>query len=385
MSTKLNIVLALACGLILANLYYVQPIIGDIGRSLNLDESASGLIVTLAQLGYVSGILLVVPLGDRLENRALIRFLVLGAGLSLFTVALTSAGEVLLPAIFMTGLFTAAVQLIIPYGASLADGQKRGRAVGIIASGAILGIVLARPAASFLTDLISWRACFFLSALLMLALSLCFRVLPTKDAAPSRGTYTDIFKSMAELLRAKTDLRRKIVSMALVFSGFSLFWAAAPMAVQKELALSHTAVALLSLTSLAAPVCTIMAGRMADRGWGFQTALIGMVSVVAAFLLTPIFGFCILIFIPAVLLLDCGTHTSSLVTQQAVINLEAEARSRLNALYMSGMFTGGAAGSALGPWLYSHYGWMALSAAGFALAFSGLGLHCLEKVSLKAS
>lgn len=371
----LNVILAGACGLILANLYYAQPLIADISTSLGLDEAAGGLIVTLAQLGYVSGILLLVPLGDKLENRRLIRFLIFGVSLALLLVGSASTKPLALPGFFLLGLFTSVVQLIIPYGVSLADEDKRGRAIGLIASGAILGIVLSRPVAGFLAGWLSWRACFLMSGGLLIILALYFRNLPVKKAPPSAQPYVAILSSMVQIISGSRQLRRRIAAMALVFSGFSLFWSAAPIFLQNSLNLSHANVALLSLASLAAPVCTVLAGRLADRGLGFITTALGMSAAAIAFILTPVFGAYAALFVLSVLLLDCGTHSASLVTQQAVIALNAQARSRLNSLYMAGMFAGGAAGSALGPWVFTRYGWGAASCCGFGLALTGLLLH----------
>ncbi len=381
MSKKLNVVLALACGLILANLYYAQPLISAISESLGLNEAAGGLIVTLAQSGYVLGILLIVPLGDKLENRGLIRFLIFGSSLALLLVGLASPKVVVMPAFFLLGLFTSVVQLIIPYGVSLAAEDQRGQAIGLIASGAILGIVLSRPVAGFLTGWFTWRACFLISGGLLVVVGIFFRRLPVKDAPPAAQPYLTVLSSMAGMIKSNRLLRRKIGAMALVFSGFSLFWSAAPLYLNTKLGFSHPEVALVSLTSLAAPVCTILAGRLADRGLGFITAAIGMAAASIGFLLTPIFGAQAVLFVLSVLLLDCDTHTASLVTQQSVITIDAQARSRLNALYMAGMFGGGALGSAVGPWLFSHYGWGAAAWAGFALSVFGLAFHISQKLS----
>ena len=379
MSTRLNIFLALACSLILANLYYTQTIIADIGATLLLDESVRGIIVTLAQLGYVTGILLLVPLGDKVENKKLITVLVILLAVALLVCGLAASKTVFLPGIFLVGVCCCAVQTIVPYGASLAEPGKQGRVVGIIASGAILGIVMSRPAASFMTGLFSWRFIFLFSSGCMLVVGLIFsKTLPRKQSSTESQTYGEILSSLGKLLITRPGLKKRALPMALVFSAFALFWAAAPLALREELFFSQQKIALLALISLAAPICTMAAGRLADRGLGFLTATTGITSAAASFLLTPLWGVSAGLFVLSALMLDCGTHSSGLVNQQAVMTLDNQARSRLNALYMSIMFCGGAAGSSLGPWLYSHYGWQVTSLTGFGIVSAALIIYLLS-------
>lgn len=376
MSTRLSFFLALACSLILANLNYTQTIIADIGEAILLDDSAGGIIVTSAQLGYVAGILLLVPLGDKVDNKKLIILLVFILSLVLAVCGLAESKAVFLPGVFFVGLCCCAVQIIVPYGASLAEQEKQGAVVGIIASGAILGIVMARPLASLLTGIFSWRFVFFMSAFFMLTIGLIFcKVLPGKKMPADNQKYSETLASLGKLLLYVPGLKKRAVPMALVFGAFALFWASIPLVLRGELLFTQQEVALLAMVSLGAPICTIAAGRMADRGLGYITAVIGIISAAAAFLIAPLLGISGGLFVLSALMLDCGTHSSSLINQQAVIALDSGARSRLNALYMSIMFCGGAAGSALGPWLYNHYGWRVTALTGFGMVSAGLSLY----------
>lgn len=382
MSTKLNVFIALAAGFILANLYYTQTIIADIGHSLQLDESARGIIVTMAQLGYATGLLLLVPLGDKVENKKLITTLVFTLLLTLIICGLVESGALFLPGIYLVGLCTCVVQIIVPYGASLATPEKQGRAVGIIASGAILGIVMARPAASFLTGMFSWRFCFFMSAFFMLVIGLAFmKALPKREAPTNQHKYGEITRSLVGLLISEPELRKRAFPMALVFSGFAMFWASSPLALRDQLSFSQQKIALLALVSLGAPICTMAAGRLADRGLGFITAVVGIVSTSAAFLITPVWGLSTGLFVFSALFLDCGTHTAGMINQQAVLALDSRTRSRLNAIYVSIMFCGGAVGSALGPWLYSHYSWKVTALTGFGINAVALIMYLADHLS----
>lgn len=379
MSSKLTLILALACGLILTNLYSTQPLLVEIAQDIYLDQAASGLIVTLTQAGYCFGVLFVVPLADMLENKRLISLLIFGDALVLLAAGVVSGQAAFLATMFGLGLCTSVVQILIPYGTGLADETVRGRTFGVLASGAVLGIAASRPLASLVADLFSWRTCFWLSSLLMIVLGLILiRKLPEKRPASGNIGYGRILHSMPLLLRDIPELRFKLLLMALMFSGFALFWAAAPTFLKSELGYTQHDITLLSMASLIAPICTIIAGRLTDRGFGFPTASVAILLSCFAFLIVPALGTHALMFACTMLLIDSGTHSASVVTQHSVLSLRAKARSRLNALYISCMFSGGAIGSAFGPWIYSNYGWNAVAVTGVCIAGTSFIIHIFK-------
>ena len=369
MPAGLKYLLAFACCLILANIYYAQPVIADIAAGIGIEASAGGIIVTMAQIGYCIGVLFLVPLGDMLENKRLITVLVFCAVGALLAVGISDNATVFLVSMFFVGLFSSAVQIIVPLGVGLAAPHERGRVVGLILAGAILGIVLARPIASGMTGLFGWRFMYFLSAGIIAAVGLLLlRRLPVRRPSLSRVSYPAIFHSMGKLLASVPGLLPRLFLMAFALTSFTLFWAAAPIVLREALHFSHSDIALLSLASFAAPPCAIMAGRLVDRGFSFGLTLTSACMIAAAFLVTPVAGISTGLFLIAVLLLDPGVHMTNVVVQQSVLSLVPEARSRLNALSVAFAFTGGAIGSSLGPWLYSHYGWSATAYCGAALA-----------------
>lgn len=373
MSAGLALLLAAANCLILANMYYAQPIIGDIAASMGVSTAAAGSVVTVAQIGYCAGVLFLVPLGDVLENRRLITFQVLLAACALFVTAVSGSAAVFLCAMFFVGVFSCAVQTIVPLGLRLAAPHERGRVVGLIMAGAILGIVLARPLASWATGMFGWRALYFAASALMAVLALAlYRHLPRTDSGTGGFSYVAMLRSMAGLLGSTPGLRPRLLLQATVFTTFTMFWAAAPLALREQLAFTHGEVALFSLASLIAPVCAALSGRMVDRGLGFHTTVVGITLIALAFLATPVFGLLAMPMVVAVLLLDPGVHSTNVVTQQGVLGLVPEARSRLNAICVACTFTGGAIGSSLGPWLYSHFGWTSVSLTGLVLTATAM-------------
>lgn len=380
---RLSWLLACACGLTAANLYYAQPLAGPIGADLGLSPEATGLTVMLTQLGYGAGLLLLVPLGDRIENRRL----TLGL-LALAAVALLGAGLARQPLPFLAaalgiGLGTVAVQVLVPYAAHMAPAASRGQAVGNVMSGLMLGIMLARPVAGFIAELASWHAVFLLSAVVMLVLIVVLaQALPPRQ--PDNGLrYAALLASMGRLARDTPVLRRRALYHAALFAAFSAFWTTVPLLLAgPAFGLSQGGIALFSLAGAAGAVATPIAGRIADRGHSHTATALAMGLVALALPLThiaqPGSGWALGLLVVAAIVLDFGVAANLTLGQRAIFALGDEIRSRLNGLYMAAFFLGGALGSALGAWAYARGGWAWASGLAFALPVAALAYWMTE-------
>ncbi|HEY8338023.1 MAG TPA: MFS transporter, partial [Tardiphaga sp.] len=266
MSRGLTILLAVATGLIAANIYYAQPLAGPIGAALGMPSGATGLIVTLTQIGYGAGLLLIVPLGDLVENRRLV-LCVIGLGaLALLGAALSSHPAPFLAASLLIGLGSVAVQILVPYAAHLAPEAIRGRAVGNVMSGLALGIMLARPVASLITAWSSWRVVFVLSAVMMAVLAIVLRMVLPQRRPHSRMSYGALLASMGRLVVTTPVLRRRALYQAALFASFSLFWTVTPLLLAgPAFRLSQTGIGLFALAGVAGAIASPLAGRLADR------------------------------------------------------------------------------------------------------------------------
>ena len=378
MPAWLTVLLAAACGLIVANLYYAQPLIGPISAELGLSPQAAGLIVTMTQLGYGAGLLLVVPLGDLVENRTLVLAILCVAILALVGAALSTQAVPFLAFTLLIGIGSVAVQVMVPYAANLAPEATRGRVVGNVMSGLMLGIMLSRPAASFVTEAVSWHAVFLLSAVIMVALAIVLRLaLPARRPVPGLG-YGALLASMGRLARHTPVLQRRAIYHSFLFGAFSLFWTTVPLLLSGPFHLSQNGIALFALAGVAGAISAPLAGRAADRGWSRPATGLAMAAVAAAFLLSRLSlsgsGSGLAILVVAAILLDFGVTAHIVLGQRAIFALGAEFRSRLNGLYMAFFFLGGAAGSALGGWSYAKGGW-SLS-TWFGLILPVLALAC---------
>ncbi|MCZ7863000.1 MFS transporter [Agrobacterium salinitolerans] len=383
-SPALTFLLATACGLIAANLYYGQPLAGIIGAELGLSAGATGLIVTLTQIGYGIGLLFVVPLGDLIENRKLVVSSVSMAVLSLAAAAFAPHAAPFLIAAFLVGVSSVAVQVIVPYAAHMAPHAIRGRVVGNVMSGLMAGIMLARPVSSLLSEVVSWRGVFLTSAAVMALLAVVlFRLLPAR-MPDARLSYGALMASMGRLALHTPILRRRAIYHAFLFAAFSLFWTTTPLYLSgPHFNLSQGEIALFALAGAAGTVAAPIAGRMADRGWTRAATFFALVAVALSFAVTHLAPegshLALAILVVAAIVLDFGVTTNLVLGQRAIFTLGAEFRSRLNGIYMATFFMGGAIGSAVGGWAYAVGEWQAASWIGFALPVAALLYFLTEK------
>jgi predicted MFS family arabinose efflux permease len=370
-SSGMVALLAASCGLIVANLYYAQTLVGPISVATGLSPQAAGLIVTLTQIGYCLGLLFIVPLGDLMENRRLIFSALLLTAAALVVAAGTSNAIVFLAASLCIGLGAVAAQVLVPFAAHLSLEAGRGQVIGKVMSGLLLGIMLARPVSSLVAAHLGWHAIYVMSAAATAALAFLLRSrLPTRLPATAIS-YPALLASMWQLICTTPVLRRRAAYHAGMFGAFSLFWTTVPLALAStRLHVSQTGIAVFALVGVAGAIASPVAGRLADRGHtrpatvlAFALALAGLALPLFAdlprFLEIGLLGF-------ACIILDMGVAANLVLGQRAIFVLGANVRGRLNGVYMAVFFAGGAAGSAIGGWVYASYGWQATLLTGMA-------------------
>lgn len=373
----------MACGLIVANIYYAQPIAGPIGQALGISNSATGLIVTLTQIGYGLGLLFIVPLGDLVETRRLVLIaLAIGVAALLFAATSTTASTFLVASLAV-GVSSTAVQILVPYAAHLAPIAVRGRVVGQVMSGLLMGIMLARPLASFVDDLFGWQAIFYVAAALIgaIAIALALRLPAHRPAAGAH--YGAMLRSMVRLYVTTPILRRRAFYQALLFGAFTLFWTTTPLLLTAPpLRFSQRGIALFALAGVAGALAAPLAGMLADRGHSRTATGLAMASVLGGFLITriPHTGprLSVALLTAGAILLDFGVQSSLVIGQRAIYTLGAEYRSRLNGLFMATFFGGGAVCSAAGAWAFDRGGWPMASLIGAGLAVAALAYFATE-------
>lgn len=387
LSSSMIFILATAVGVIAANLYYAQPLVALIAKSLSLDPAMAGLVVTLTQIGYGLGVLLIVPLGDLVENRKLILSMLVVGILAILSLGISTQLIPYFAAALAVGLGASSVQIIVPYAAHLAPEYMRGRVVGSLMSGLMMGIMLSRPISGLLTDMLSWHAVFFLSAALMAIVGVVlYKNLPPRKPNAGHATYSSLIASMAHLFTRTPVLRRRAIYQATMFGAFCLFWTATPLLLSGgEFHLSQSAIALFSLVGVAGAVSAPFAGRLADRGFSRSGTALAMLAGIISFAMTRVFEpgsmpalACLVI---AAILLDAGVTANLVLGQRAIFSLRPKYRSRMNGLYIATIFVGGALGSYLGAWAYAQGGWALTAVVGLLFPFCGLIYFATEWVT----
>lgn len=364
-SSALVFVMAVAAGVSVANLYYAQPLLHTLARGFAVSNGAAGSIITLTQLGYAAGLVLLVPLGDLLERRRLITRISLGAVAALAAAALSPTLFWFDAACLFIGITAVVAQVLVPFAAHLARDADRGRVVGRVMSGLLLGILLARVASGLVSDVLGWRGVYWIAAGLMLLQALLLdRVLPA-EPAQSRQSYGALLLSILHLMRDEPLLRRRIVYGMAVFAAFSVLWTSLPfLLAPAPYAYSDTLIGLFGLLGVAGVLMASIAGHLHDLGHSRIGTGTALALVIVSFLLMGVWPYHVTAIIAGIFLLDLGVQGTQILNQSAIYSLRPEARSRLTTAYMTCFFIGGAIGSAVAAAAFTHFGWTGVAVAG---------------------
>ena len=371
--------LALACGLTVANLYYSQPLLDLIADAFGVSEGAATVVVTLTQIGYALGLLLLLPLGDLVENRRLTTRLLLGTAASLLVAGLAPAYPIFLVFSVLIGVTSVVAQILVPFAAHLAPPEQRGAIVGKVMSGLLLGILLARTVSSFVGGLWGWRAIYFISAAMMLALAVVlYRILPRRLPEHTAG-YGSLLRTVADLARTEPALRRRALCQALLFGAFSAFWTAIAYELIDEHGFNQSQIAVFALIGAGGAAAAPIAGKLADRGygsWGSGAALLlaALMAVLAAAGHRSV-----IVLALAGVLLDFAVQAHQVMSQHEIYALRADARARINTVFMTTVFTGGALSSALTGILHHRYGWTGACLLAAACAAAALAVWAVTQ------
>ncbi|MYU56623.1 MULTISPECIES: MFS transporter [Streptomyces] len=377
---SLVLLLAAACGLIVANNYYAQPLLPDLQDTFGVSSAVIGLCVTLNQLGYAAGLILVVPLGDLVSRRRLIVPMLVADAVILAAAAAAPGAWALIAALTLAGVTGSVINILIPMTATLADDTQRGRVVGTLMTGLLLGVLLARTVAGALDELAGWRLVYATAAVLIAALTLIlYRKLPDLPVPPG-SSYPRLLASVASLVRTEPFLRRRMAIGAAGFAAFQLLWTALPFMLAKEpYGYSPAIIGLFGLLGAAGALCAQPAGRLQDRGLAHTATGLLLTAIVASWALLAGHEILALV-IAGILLLDVGVQGVHVLNQARIYGYRPQIRSRVTTAYMSAYFLGGSAGGALAVTLYPWLGWPGVCAVGGALGLAAIALWATERV-----
>ena len=372
---RLVVLLAVACGAAVANNYYAQPLLHTIGASFGVPGSTAGLLVTAGQVGYAAGLAFLVPLGDVLERRRLITRMMVVTSAALVAAAAAPDIAALGSALAVVGVTTVAAQIIVPMAASLAAEQQRGRAVGTVMSGLMIGVLLARVVSGLVAATAGWRPVYLIAAVIMLVLAGILRRLLPAVQPSGTSSYRALLRSVLTLIRAEPVLRQRMVLGAVAMGSFSILWTSIAFLLSgPPYRYGSAVIGLFSLAGLAGAVAAPQVGRLADRGYGRLGTLGTIVILLASWGLLALGGHWLAALIPGIVLLDLGAQALHISNQSDIYALRAEVHSRLNTAYMVAYFTGGAVMSAATSLVFSAAGWGGVCVLGIVTAASGLAV-----------
>ena len=382
-NSTLVFVMAVATGVSVANLYYAQPLLHTLARALHVSNGAAGSIITMTQLGYAIGLVLLVPLGDLIERRRLITRVLLGAVVALVAAALSPGLIFFITACLFIGITAVVAQVLVPFAAHLARDEDRGRVVGRVMSGLLMGILLARVVSGFISDAFGWRIVFWMAAgLMLLQTAVLARLLPSEPAQP-RQTYGSLLLSSLYLMRDEPVLRQRIIYGMSVFAAFSVLWTSLPFLLSPSpYGYSDSLIGLFGLLGVAGALMASFAGHLHDLGHSRRGTGSALAMTIVSFTIMGFWPYHVTAIIVGILLLDLGVQGTQILNQSTIYALRPEARSRITTAYMTCFFIGGAVGSAVAAATFTHFGWTGVTVAGASFGTIGFLFWLSEPVSI---
>ncbi len=370
--------MAIATGLIVANLYYCQPLIILIAKEFAIPEDQAGTITYLTQAGYAIGMFFMVPLGDKLERKKQIQFTTLAAVVALIIAATASNFRMLQIASFLIGAASIVPQLILPLSASLASPEQRGKVIGTVMSGLLVGILISRTVSGFIGAWLGWRGMFWIAAVLCVLIVVVIQKKFPVNKPDFKGTYGELLQSLFSLIKTQPMLREATLINALSFAQFGAFWTTMVLLLSGDpFNFNSATIGLFGIVGASGALAAPLVGKLGDKGnprvvIGYGCLLLLISFIVFYFSSESMIGIMI-----GIVFIDVGLQSVHISNQTRVYSLLPEARNRMNTVYMSFSFLGTALGSAFGLWLWNFGKWHAFSIGGAMLSVASIIIYAL--------
>ena len=367
---------ALAAGVAVGNITIAQPLLDELAREFSLSPAGAGVIITVTQVGYGLGLVFLVPLGDTVDRRRLVATQAQLSAVALAVIATAPSAPVLLAGLAALGLLAVMTQVLVAFAASLADPDDRGRVIGTVTSGVVLGILTARTLAGVTSDVWGWRAAYLAAAVLTSLVGLLLRrALPTVPPSEPAVPYRKLVTSMASLVRDEPVLRRRAALAVVIFATLNVLWSSLALALTSApRPLSNSAIGLLGVVGLAGAIAARRAGRLADRGLAHVTTGVALAAMTLAWVPIALLTRSLVAFVLGLLVLDGAVQAVHVTSQSLIASAVPDARSRAVAAYMVFYALGSAGGSIASTATYATAGWLGVSVLGAGLGAVGLSL-----------
>ena len=383
-SRRLVVLMAIAGGASVANLYYAQPLLDVIAESLGVSKEAAGLIVTFTQVGYLVGILALVPLGDMVQRRRYVPRVLVIAAVALTATAAAPSLPAIAIALVVVGVTSVGAQLLIPFAATLARDDERGTVMGIVMSGVLLGVLLARTVSGLIAELGGWRLVYACAAALMLTLAVVLsRALPWHTPSERTG-YRGLLGSVARLVRSEPLLRRRMLLSFLGFANFTILWTSLTFLLSDPpFDYSEGTIGLFGLLGIGGAIAAQVAGKVIDRGYVHVLTGVALSSMLVARIVLSQGDDSLAILLLGMVLFDLSQQTALVCHQNVVLNVTSEARGRATTAQVSSAFVGGALGSAVAAATYAAGGWQLVNGLATGLAALALLAWAAERMRVR--
>ncbi|MDQ8377048.1 MFS transporter [Enterococcus faecium] len=369
LTSSLILLLSITCGVVVANMYYIQPIGTKVAASLSVSTSAIGILTMLTQLGYALGLLFLVPLGDVVDRPKLIIRMAALSAISLLAAFFAPSFTLFACASFLIGLLSIVPQIIIPYGAVLAGPKARGKVMGTLLSGLLVGILLSRTVSGIVASLFSWRMIYLFALVLVAILTglLYWKMPRTQIKTTSSVSYLDSLKSLPYLVKTQRLLREASISGFFMFGTFSIFWSTLIFYISSPVYHWGTFEAgILAIFGLSGAVAAPIVGRLSDSYSERKVVGMGLAMQTLSFVALLVAGSHLVVLLVAIILLDVGNQFGQVANQTRVQGLGEAASNRNNTVFMFMYFIGGATGSLLGTTMWQQFGWLGVTLTGLA-------------------
>lgn len=380
LSRGLVVILAVATGVAVGGDYYAQPLLATIRHSLHVGSGAAGLVVTASQVGYALGLFFLLPLGDLLERKRLVVVLAVVTAAALAGAAASPDLAVLFVMAAIVGTSSVVAQVLVSFTASLSSEAERGRMVGTVMSGLLLGILLARTAAGYIAEASSWRIVYLAAAGLMLAIAAVLaRALP-RHREDTGLSYPGILASVLRIFASEPVLRWRSMFGLLSFAAFSVLWTSLAFLLSAPpYNYGSGTIGLFGLVGAAGAAMASVAGRLADRGKQGLVTVATALAILAAFLVLSAGRSSLALLTVGIVVLDLGCQGIHITNQSQIYRLASTARSRANAAYMTSYFIGGTLGSIGSAMFFQGFGWSGVCALGTGLGVLLVAMALLER------
>lgn len=376
-------IMTITTGFVVANIYYNQPLLGDIAQTFHINSAKAGQVAVFTQIGYAIGLLFIVPLGDMFERRRLMLIDLVFVVTSLIVAASAPSITVLLISSLCIGITSVIPQLLIPMAAHLADPHERGKKIGFIMSGLLVGILASRTISGFVGEHFGWRAMFYIAAGMMVVIWLLVYFQLPKVEADYNGRYKDLMKSLTHLVKQEPALRLASLRGALCFACFSAFWTTLVFLLKHNFNLGADIAGAFGLLGVLGAVAAGYMGRLTDKMDSFKLSAFTIILIIVSFVLFILSGSSLIILGIGVILMDVGVQATHIANQAVIFSLNPSARNRINTVYMTTYFVGGSTGTFLATLAWDKYQWTGVCAIGITLSTLALVVHLLSRKTMQ--